>query len=100
MIKNAGENFIDHFTSLINKCFKEGDIPQVFNTGKKTLIDKNEPSLEISKKRPLTVSSVMLCILHARMNEICERKRLYGIVQYRFRKQRSTADCVFIILFY
>ena len=53
MIKNAGENFIDHFTSLINKCFKEGDIPQVFNTGKKTLIDKNEPSLEISKKKTL-----------------------------------------------
>ena len=34
------------------------------------------------------------------MNEICERERLYGLVQYRFRKQRSTADCVFIILFY
>ena len=102
MIKNASENYINHFTSLINKCFKEGDIPNVFNTGKMTLIDKKEPSLEISKKRPLTVSSVMLCvitkILHARMNIICEREKLYGIVQYGFRKQRSTTDCVFIIL--
>ena len=102
MIKNASDNFIDHFTSLINRCFAEGDVPKIYNTGKMTLIDKKEPSLEINKKRPLTVSSVMLSvitkILHARMNVICERENLYGIVQYGFRKQRSTTDCVFIIL--
>jgi len=32
------------------------------------------------------------------MNIICEREGLYGIIQYGFRKQRSTTDCVFIIL--
>ena len=32
------------------------------------------------------------------MNLICERENLYGIVQYGFRKQRSTTDCVFIII--
>ena len=102
MLKNASDKFICHFTGLINNCFRDGDIPQVFNTGKMTLIDKKEPSLEITKKRPLTVSSVMLCvitkIIHARMNIICEREGLYGIIQYGFRKQRSTTDCVFIIL--
>ena len=87
---------------MINICLTNGDVPAILNTGKMTLIDKKEPSLEISKKRPLTVSSVLLSVitklLHERMNLICERENLYGIVQYGFCKQRSTTDCVFIII--
>ncbi|XP_023328114.1 uncharacterized protein LOC111701175, partial [Eurytemora carolleeae] len=67
-----------------------------------TLIDKKEPSLEVSKKRPITVSSVMLSIItkiiHKRMNKICEREGFYGSVQYGFRQKRSTTDCVLMIL--
>ena len=102
MLKNASTNYVAKLTEMINICLKQGDIPAVLNTGKMTLIDKKEPSLEVSKKRPLTVSSVLLSVitklLHARMNAICERENLYGIVQYGFRKQRSTTDCVFIII--
>ena len=57
-----------------------------------TLIDKKEPSLEASKKRPLTVSSVFK-ILH---KILCVKEKIF--VQYGFRKNRSTTDCVFMIL--
>ena len=68
-------------------------------TGKMTLIDKKEPSLEVINKCPLTASRVILSVftklLHKRMNIICERE---GEVQYGFRKNRSTTDFVFLIL--
>ena len=67
-----------------------------------TLIDKKEPSLEVAKKRPITVSSVMLSmvtkIVQKRMDSICEREGFYGPVQYGFRSRKSTVDCVFMIL--
>ena len=87
---------------MINICLESRGVPAILNTGKMTLIDKKEPSLEVTKKRPLTVSSLLLSVLtkllHERMNFICEREDLYGIVQYGFHKQRSTTDCVFIII--
>ena len=102
MLKNASDEYFTKLTEMINICLESGDIPAILNTGKMTLIDKKEPSLEVSKKRPLTVSSLLLSVLtkllHERMNVICEREDLYGIVQYGFRKQRSTTDCVFIII--
>ena len=102
MLKNASDKYFTKLTEMLNICIESGDVPEILNTGKMTLIDKKEPSLEVSKKRPLTVSSLLLSVLtkllHERMNLICERENLYGIVQYGFRKQRSTTDCVFIII--
>ena len=67
-----------------------------------TLIDKKQPSLLVTGKRPLTVSSILLNmftkILHERMDKICEQEGLYGPVQYGFRKGRSTSDCVLVLL--
>ena len=102
MVKNASGKFVDKITELINDCFETGCVPEILQTGKMTLIDKKEPSLEASKKRPLTVSSVFLSIItkimHKRMGTVCERENLYGFVQYGFRKNRSTTDCVLMIL--
>ena len=48
--------------------------------------------MEVNKKRPLTVSSVVLSVLtkivHKRMNEICEREGVYGHIQYGFRQKK------------
>ena len=67
-----------------------------------TLIDKKQPSLLVTGKRPLTVSSILLNmftkILHECMDKICEQEGLYGPVQYGFRKGRSTSDCVLVLL--
>ena len=67
-----------------------------------TLIDKKEPSLEVMKKRPLTVSSIVLSavtkLLHKHMSAVCKQEGFLGSLQFGFRKKRSTTDCVFILL--
>ena len=102
MVKSASSKFMSKFTELINEILHEGYVPDSLQTGKMTLIDKKEPSLDKQKKRPLTVSSVFLSVvtklIHERMSTICEEQGFYGSVQYGFRKKRSTTDCVFIIL--
>ena len=102
MLKTASRSMVCLITKMFNEVLKTGVVPEDLQIGKMTLIDKKEPSLEVIKKRPLTVSSVILSmltkILHKRMNEICEREGFYGSVQYGFRKNRSTSDCVFLIL--
>ena len=50
MLKNASDKFIIKLMEMINICLTNGDVPAILNTGKMTLIDKKEPSLEISKK--------------------------------------------------
>ena len=50
MLKNASDKFIIKLTEMINICLTNGDVPAILNTGRMTLIDKKEPSLEISKK--------------------------------------------------
>ena len=50
MLKNASDKFISKLTKMINIFLTNGDVPAILNTGKMTLIDKKEPSLEISKK--------------------------------------------------
>ena len=42
--------------------------------------------------------SVITKILHGRLDPICEAEGYYGAVQYGFRKNRSTSDCIFILL--
>ena len=67
-----------------------------------TLIDRKEPSLEVTKTRPLTVSSVILSVvtklLHKRMSAVFVSEGFLGLIQYGFWKQRSTTDCVFLLL--
>ena len=102
MLKTASRSMICLITKMFNEVLKTGVVPEDLQIGKMTLIDKKEPSLEVIKKRPLTVSSgvlsVLTKILHKCMNEICEREGFYGLVQYGFRKNRSTSDYVFLIL--
>ena len=102
MLKLSSLAFRTKLTELVNEIIQEGEVPESLLIGKMTLIDKKEPSLQVGKKRPLCVSSVMLNvitkILHTRMDKICEREGFYGEVQYGFRKGKSTSDCVFMLL--
>ena len=102
MLTHAGPCFIRLLTNLINCILKDGIVPDSLQTGKMTLIDKKAPSLLVANKRPLTVSSLLLSvctkIIHSRMDPICEKKNYYGDVQYGFRSNRSTSDCVFMLL--
>ena len=70
---------------MINGCLASVYVPSSLQTGKMSLIDKKEPSLDVKNKRPLTVSSVLLSVftklLHKRMNSVCEREGFYGEVQ-------------------
>ena len=102
MIRHAGPLLITFLTDWINHAFHDGQVPECLGMGKMTLIDKKAPSLFVKDKRPLTVSSVLLSILtkvlHARLDSVCEAKGYYGQVQYGFRRNRSTTDCVFMLL--
>jgi len=102
MLQAASNKGMKLLTELINESIQERRVPEILQIGKMTLMDKKEPSLEVAKKRPLTVSSVVLSVLtkivHKRMNVICEREGFYGSIQYGFRQKRSTVDCVFMIL--
>ena len=66
------------------------------------MIDKKEPLLRVDKKRPLTVSSqiqsVITRLLAARMDKVCEKNNLYGSMQFGFKSNKSTTDCVFLRL--
>ena len=88
-------------TNVVNESLAEGSVLGSLQVGKMTLIDKQEPFLDVTKKRPIAVkSSVILTkIIHKRMNKICEREGFYGLVQYGFRQKRSTTDCVLMLLF-
>ena len=102
LFKNASGLFYDKLTSMVNSCLREGVTPQALNVGKMTLIDKKEASLKVSQKRPLTVSSqiqsVITKLLQVRMNKICEENSYYGPTQYGFRSNKSTTDCIWLLL--
>ena len=63
---------------------------------------KKDSSLKVTNKGPLTVfssfRSIITKIINKRMNKICERENLYGDTQCGFRVNRSTSDCIFILL--
>ena len=42
-------------TNVINESLAEGNVPGSLQAGKMTLIDKQEPFLDVTKKRPITV---------------------------------------------
>ena len=102
MLKCAGPVLLNQLTELFNAILGEGCVPEALAVGKMTLIDKKSPSLNVSDKRPLTVSSVILSVftkvLHGRLDMICEEEDYYGEVQYGFRSGRSTTDCIFMLL--
>ena len=102
MLSHAGPNFIRLLTDLINCILTDGVVPDSQLTGKMTLIEKKAPSLLVANKWPLTVSSALLSVytklIHSRMDPICKKKGYYWDVQYGFRSNRSTSDCVFMLL--
>ena len=63
MLKTASRSMVCLITKMFNEVLKTGVVPEDLQIGKMTLIDKKEPSLEVIKKRPLTVSSVILSML-------------------------------------
>ena len=101
MLKGASPKMITLLSSVINESLAEGSVPGLLQTGKLTLIDKKEPSLDVTKKSQLlssVVLSVITKIVHKHMNTICEREGFYGPIQYGFRQKRSTTYCVLMIL--
>ena len=63
MLKGASTSFIGKLTEVVNESLKEGKVPASLLVGKMTLVDKKEPSIDVAKKRPITVSSVMLSMV-------------------------------------
>lgn len=47
LFKNASGLFYEMMTDMINDCLESGTSPQCLNTGRMTLIDKKEPSLQV-----------------------------------------------------
>ena len=47
LFKNASGMFYEMMTDMINDCLESGTSPQCLNTGRMTLIDKKEPSLQV-----------------------------------------------------
>ena len=90
MLKHSSHKYKQKLTDLVNDMMDAGEVASTFQTGWMTLIDKKEPSLEVTKKRPLTVSSLILSmvtkLLHKRMSAVCKRGGFLGSVQYGFRK--------------
>ena len=89
-------------TGLVNKMLASGEEPASLQTGLRTLINKKELAMEIMKKRPLTVSSIVLSVVtklfHKHMSLVCERKGFLSSFQYVFMKKRSSTDCFFLLL--
>ena len=52
LLKNVSHKFIKELTNLLNKILETGNVPDEWNVGRMTLIDKKEPSLEIKNKHP------------------------------------------------
>ena len=102
LFKNASDLYYDRLTEMIDRCLTSGQTPHILNVGKMTLIDKKESSMQISKKRPLTVSSqlqsIITKVLNERMNKVFERMGFFRPTQYGFRSSRSTSDCIFLLL--
>ena len=102
LFKNATQRYLEELTDLVNDCLIQGETPECLNTGKMTLIDKKEASLQVNKKRPLTVlsqiQSVITRLLAQRMDKICEAENYYGTTQFGFRSGKSTTDCIFLLL--
>ena len=61
MLKGASPKMITLLSSVINESLAEGSVPGLLQTGKLTLIDKKEPSLDVTKKRPITVKCGVKC---------------------------------------
>ena len=79
-----------------------GPSPESWNDGKLTLINKKVACFKINEKRPIVVgtlfSAIIARILRKPMSMICERENFFGDVQYSFRKNRRTSDCVLTLL--
>ena len=89
LFKNATQRYLEELTDLVNDCLIQRETPECLTTGKMTLIDKKEASLQVNKKRPLMVSSqiqsVITRLLAQRMDKICEAENYYGTTQFGFR---------------
>ena len=66
----------------------EGVVSESLLVGKMTLINKKTPSLLVTNKQPLTVSSALVSVvtklIQSRMDPICEKQGYYGEVQFGF----------------
>ena len=103
MLKNVSHSFIQVLTNQVNQVLEACKVPSILQIGKMTLINKKKPSLEVKNKGPLTVSSIFQSVIAKLiknlMDPICEEHGFFfGSVQFRFRSERSMADCVFMIL--
>ena len=75
MLRDASHSNLVELMELIKECLASCRVPSALQTGKRTLIDKKAPSLEVKNKHPLSVSSAILSIitklLQKRMDAVC-----------------------------
>ena len=80
---------------------KEGKIPEFLKQGRVTLIYKKDDCLDPANYRPITITSVLLKlftrVLNVRLDRVAERQKFLTEQQFGFRKNKSTADAIFVI---
>ena len=60
MLMEATLSYFVKLTELINDCLASGRVPSALQTGKMTLIDNKDPSLEVKNKHLLNSQSLVL----------------------------------------
>ena len=97
LLQSMGEKGIEIMTSLINKIYKSGYIPEDFRKGIFIPIPKVSKAQECSDFRTIALvshaSKVLLHLIKRRITPIIERQ--LGESQMGFRKGKGTRDAVF-----
>src|SRR6267154_2782767 len=97
LLQSMGEKGIEIMTSLINKIYKSGYIPEDFRKSIFIPIPKVNKAQECSDFRTIALvahaSKVLLHLINRRITPIIERQ--LGESQMGFRKGKGTRDAVF-----
>ena len=100
-IRQGGMTLLKYLKIWINTMMKEGKIPEFLKQGRVTLIYKRDDCLNPANYRPITITSVLLKlftrVLNVRLDKVVEKHKFLSEQQYGFRKNKSTADAIFVI---
>jgi hypothetical protein len=100
-LKHAPSCFVDKLVILYNRVLISGVIPSAWKRGRLVLVHKKGSTVDVYNYRPLTVLIAMAGLYSKTLNErltvVVEAHRLLGETQNGFRKDRSGADCGFVL---
>ena len=108
MFNNIADFFIDskefispYLATIFNYIFDKGIYPESWSKGAIVPIFKKGERNNPANYRGITLVNVLgkifsLC-LRNRINKWCESENVFNPLQFGFRNQRSTTDCIFIL---